>query len=516
EVDRILQRTALQISRWRRQGNLPWKGNGFNLSPDAANFFAWFCPGEKGFVTSHLALSDSVLWDYIAVRQALIGPESRDWRGILRQRKIDHVFLFGSDRRLVRAALRKTLANSQEWPLLFAGGSMIIVGWRGPELATGQDSFAGLEWDIDRIAFGRALTDAVPQTRPATEPAPYYWWEAFRRPRAHRSFDQDQATGLLDLFEMLGPAQGRKITALLLANQVGTGCTIGTFLLPAPWQSRVLLDSLDEGPPGALFLAIQAARRALHDNPDNPELHFVLGEGYYLLTRKTHERVWIKAFPHLGRIRTVQAIAGYSQAIRLNPNHLQAHLRLGEMYLDMHYKDTALEHFRAALDIVTRHGPRPGEYPDLFRRRKERLRANVKSLSQEVEKLLEKYEINSENLRLADRAKMAGHFGLPSLALKSLLATDISAFGIDGMELELKMLINVGQGARVREWMELEHEKKLGEAKANWIHVQLGAASGDYHVADQHIADATESLGPMKNIDLRTAIALQMGQVVLE
>jgi tetratricopeptide (TPR) repeat protein len=372
-----------------------------------------------------------------------------------------------------------------------------------------------LEWDIDRTAFGPALTDAVPQTRPAREAAPLFWWEALWRARAHRSFDQDQATGLLDLFEMLGPSHGRKITALLLANQVGTGCTIGTFLLPAPWQSRVLLDSLDEGPPGALFLAIQAARRVLHDNPDNPEIHFVLGEAYYLLTRKTHERVWIKTFPHLGRIRTVQAIAGYSQAIRLNPNHMQAHLRLGEMYLDMHYKDTALEHFRAALDIMTRHA-RSGENPDLFRRRKERLDVHVKSLSQEVAKLLEKYEINSENLRLADRAKMAGHFGLSSLALKSLLATDISAFGIDGMELELKMLINVGQGARVREWMELEHEKKLGEAKANWIHVQLGAASGDYRVADQHIPDITESLGTIKSMNLRTAIALQMGQVVLE
>ena len=515
EVDPSLERTALQIAHWRREGNLPWKGNGFNLSPDAANFFAWFCPEEKGFLTSQLAVPDTVLRDYMTLRQALIGPENRDWRSILRQRKIDHLFLFGSDRRLIRAAARKMLANSQEWPLLYVGGSMMIVGWRDPGLATGKDPFHGMEWN-DRIAFGPGAMDVVPQTRPAREPMPFVWWEAVWRPRAQPSFDHDQATGLLELFELMGPSQGRKIAALLLANQVGTGCTSGTFLLTAPWQSGVLLDYLDEGPPGALFLAIQAARRALHDNPDNPETHFALGEAYFRLTRNTRERVWIKTFPHLGRIRTVQAVAGYCQAIRLNPNHLQAHLRLGEMYLGMHYKDTALEHFQAVLDIMTRHGPRSGENPDLFRQRKEFLRVRIESLSQDVKKLLEKYEINSEKLRLADRAKLAGQFGLTSKALTSLLATDISAFGVHGMELELKMLINAGQGAAVREWMEPEHEKKLGEAKANWIHVQLGAGSGDYIVADQRLPDATETIGAIKNIDLRKAIALQIGQAVLD
>jgi tetratricopeptide (TPR) repeat protein len=515
QTDPSLERAAQQIALWRREGTLPWKGNGFNLSPDSANFFAWFCPEEHGFITSHLAVSDTVLWDYMTVRQALIGPQSRDWRGILRKRKIDHLFLFGSDRRLVRAALRKILANSQEWPLLYVGGSMIIVGWRDPGSAA--DPFQGLELDLDHLAFcPTAREAAAPQTRPAREPLPFFWWQAFWRPRGQRSVDQEQAVGFLELFEMLGPSRGRKNEAFLLVNQVGSGYAGGVPFLFAPWQSRVLLDYLHEGPPGALFLAIHAARRALHDHPDNPKTHFALGEAYYFLTRKTRERIWIKSFPHLGRIRTVQMIAGYRQALRLNPDHVRAHLRLGEIYLGMYYKDTALEHFQAVLGIMTRHGPAPGENPDQFRQRYQAVRAQVESLSQEVKKLQEKYEINSQNMRLVDRAQLAGNFGLTSQTLNSLLASDISAFGVDGLELELKMLINVGRSATVREWMEPEHEKKLGQAKAHWLHVQLAAASGDYHVADQHLADMTAGLGAIKKLTIRKGTALRMGQAVLE
>src|SRR5262249_39091964 len=88
--------------------------------------------------------------------------------------------------------------------------------------------------------------------------------------------------------------------------------------------------------------------------------------------------------------------------------------------------------------------------------------------------------------------------------------------GVDGLELELKMLINTGQNAIARDWMKPEHEEKLGDLKANWINAQLGAASGDYRFADQHIPNMFQTVEGIKaKLPLRTVMALRIGQAVL-
>src|SRR5262249_33784507 len=73
-VDPSLQRLAEQVRSWRDRGLLPEKARWFNTTTDVANYFAWFCPGERCFFDQRLPLFDrEVAREYMEVRAALSG-----------------------------------------------------------------------------------------------------------------------------------------------------------------------------------------------------------------------------------------------------------------------------------------------------------------------------------------------------------------------------------------------------------------------------------------------------------
>src|SRR5262249_12059417 len=76
EPDPSPQLAARKIAEWRRQGLLKPGAHGFNLSPEVANYFAWFCPEEEGFLDSRLALySPQTAEEYVTVRRAILGQQ---------------------------------------------------------------------------------------------------------------------------------------------------------------------------------------------------------------------------------------------------------------------------------------------------------------------------------------------------------------------------------------------------------------------------------------------------------
>src|SRR5262249_5711528 len=152
-----------------------------------------------------------------------------------------------------------------------------------------------------------------------------------------RTLNRDQAKTYLNLFELIQPSQMvnnlYRSDISMIASQLGTGASLGPSPLDSavqfcliPKRSQLLRESQEDGPIGALYLAIQGARRAIHDAPDDPENYFILGEAYYRLQRQTRERFFIPGFPPLGNLRTVQAIVSYSQALRLNSQNAEAHV----------------------------------------------------------------------------------------------------------------------------------------------------------------------------------------------
>jgi hypothetical protein len=543
DADPALEHLAGQLQEWRQQGRLG-NGNGFHLTPEAANQLAWFCPAEKGFLNSHLRVSPLQAAEYVAVRKglsALPGSEATTWRNILRAHNINHVVIYSShDAAEVEKAVRNLIRTPREWPLLYLREGAAIFGWRDPivnqatKKASAVDVFTGLEKNLDQLAFSSQHAREITSTGPEGEPQRFYWWQAFWKPRPFRAPDLREAQLAMAVYEALIPVQisrnGMLWNVCSKAGLVAEQCSaVGFSLMPFTGadHGNLFFASQDEGPPAALYLAIRAARRALDNNPDEPSAYLTLGEAYFQLNRTTREHFWAATFPGLGKIRTVQAIAAYQNALRLNWNLPLAHDRLATLYISMEYKDLALKHLREYLRSARRQGPYPGETRDGMNKRLAVTEGILQNLSRDVEQLTLRFESNSPNLRVLDRAILAGRLGLAGKALDILLDSDVSAFDTNGMDLELKLLLQTGQVAKARKWMdealsqpvEAEKDKVLEIDKVlpayRWNKIQLHASIGNYTQAESELEPHKPLRVLNREMTLHSAAALMYANGVL-
>ena len=288
----------------------------------------------------------------------------------------------------------------------------------------------------------------------------------------------------------------------------------------------------DQGPKGLLYLAVRAARRAVHDNPDDPQAYLVLGEAYRRMLQNTREqtwdppqRLWDKRPPRLPllyRVRTAQAAAAYAHALVLNPNLEQAHMGLISLYQDLNYQDEVLAHLKEVLRCNEVAGRRPGETAEQFRARLLDLRDLVDRKAKDVADQLDKFEVKSAGMSVFEKAETAWQeFGLAGKALSILLASDVSVFDKAGMALELELLLHTGRTAEVRDWPDAVRARDLlGAQRYLEVQVQLAAASGDYRQADDDLEELAEELHTVKGpggdrLPIRAAESLAIGQALL-
>jgi tetratricopeptide (TPR) repeat protein len=494
EVDPGLVGLANQLSEWRAQRQLG-DGNGFHLAPETANQIAWLCPREKDFLNSRLAVSPAQAAEYVAVRTGLLagpGAETTNWRDILRTHKINHVVVYSKDELQTEIAFANLLRQNREWPLLYLGGGAAIFGWRDPADADTARLFTALEKNLDHLAYDSHETSPAPVQGSQREPLSFQWWEAFWKERPIRTSEARAAHMVVTAYDALSPIQRadnfKRWSAFLWASLVAEESwpvAIPLFMGTGDARHKLFLTGQDDGPPAALYLAIRAARRAVDQNPDDVRAYLALGEAYYRLHTGTRERVWANLLPDIGRIRTVQAINAYYNALRLDPDLSTAHDRLAHLFISMEYKDLALKHLREYVRCVRRQAQRTDEGRENLEKLLARPERLLRNLAREVEQLTDRFEINASNLKVFDRANLAGRLGLAGKALETLLESDVSAFGTEGMDMELKLLLLTGNAEKVRLWM---HEEQEGMLKAyHWNKVQLHASVGNYVLADEEL-----------------------------
>jgi tetratricopeptide (TPR) repeat protein len=563
--DRSLENAARQLEAWRKARRFGADDRGFNFAPETAAYLAWFAPQEKGFFDSRWRVCAPAGADYVTVRRALLGEArpDEDWRGVLRARHVTHLILHDGDTRRVAQVWQRLAAQPREWPILFLEGDTVVVGWRDPQQPQTPDSFAGWEVDFDKLAFHPTEEKQAPGSWPGREPRgpglEDLYWKA-----APRSLNREEAALHLVRFEGLkanylsrsssvwrnslglnlvatsgatGVPGDHPFAFALRFQLVGMGLhqpaidadanvTLQPIDLLAPRFHANFLARRDDGPPASLFLAIRAARRALHVNPDDANTYLILGEAYSRLALSTRERVLGSSYPRLLRLRLVQAIAALEQAVKLQPHLVLAHAGLAELYHEMGFvdpnvgfRDLILKHREEQLKHERSAGPRRGESADAFAQRMQSLEEQVKQLRVEVSKRSEVFEVNAANLKVYDRARQACQKGLAGKALEILLASDFAVFGIKGMALEFDLLLATGRVKDVREWMNPEQKDQLG-LNYYWLNAQMAAASGDYDRADEDLAamlvrgirksETNEEIMPF-----RTAIALGFTQAIL-
>ncbi len=535
EAEPSLERAAKQLARWHKEGKLQGQDFGFNLTPESANTFAWFCPEEKGFLDGHWNLSSKAAADFVAIRKGLLasGDQNPDeeMRALLRHWHINHVVVYNNNQRLTYQVMSHLLVRPQEWPLLYLGGRVAIFGWRDP--AAGARALAVPPLDLAKEAFAAAADPpaSVPET--GGEPGPYRWWHALWRPPVIRSADGDEAQMALKLFEILHRSsfmeQQKSWSNSVLAGMVSggggpgfPGLDIITRVHTDPSCREAFFLSKDQGPPASLYLAIRAARRALAANPRDVQSQLALARAYMDLGSGTRQRGWLPSFPLLKSMRGVQIIAAYNQALKLQPGLVEAHSKLADIYRGLGYYDLALDHFKQFVGLTRKAGPPAGADLTKFADSLTLMEDQIQQQEKAIQKARDQVDLQSGNLKVAVAAKLALDKGLAGRALQILLASDVAAFGVQGMEMQLQLLLTTGNLDRARACMPADPEQKklqlkdLGTFKYYWIKAQLAGAGGDHDQADRDLEAMMPFITfPKKELPLRSAAAGFLAYAIL-
>jgi hypothetical protein len=549
-----LVKAGAAIGDWRQKGFLTEEQRGLNLSPDVANILTWTAPREQHFFNSQLALLPAdAAEDLVKLRGWFTGaaapPESANGPDLLRRWGIAHVILHQTDLKQNPATAMRLFQQPEEWPVLFLDGSTVIFGWRDPERP--DPKLARRRLDLAAHALHPALDERAPMEAPAALPVPTpWWWEAFSYRPGAAAAEQSEAGLHRMQFEALRPASSARLRRvvqaqmacklLLLGAEPATPFEFGTrlatsevsLLMKAPpavlptgagltmaaQVGRYAMTQLDAAPPEHLWLAIRAARRGLHADARDAGCWLELGQTYRLLLHATRESVL--AGPRFLQFRQLQAIAAYRQAASLRPQLVEAHAALIALCREGNFLDLALEHQDALAQAEKARGPRPGESNSDFKARLE----NMKSAGSDLQRLVEdrrgQWSKTSAQLSVGERAQQAYQYGLPRQALDLLLNNDVAAFGAQGLELEIELLLLTGRLHDAGVWLTPDHEQLLGSNTYRWLKTKIAAVIGDYEAALEQLDDLammTIDLPQLaqKELPIRTGVGLLAGQTLL-
>jgi tetratricopeptide (TPR) repeat protein len=557
-ADPSLQDAAEQLAAWRKDKLLLSDERGFNFTPKSANYFASICPAEKGHFDGRMLGSADEAQEYVRIRRVLgeAQPAKDDWRTIFRAKRINHIVLDGSDRRGLSVAFPRLL-SSPEWFLMSISGNTAIFGWNDPKKDVPPPRCP--PFSPSRQAYRPDPDKLVPDFDSEAQPESPPWWKVFvtKLPASHA--DREEAGLLLLYFDLL---QGEYFQrnqdawdASRIAFAVGAGSgtvadvchqflALNCFAVDRPAKAqempplsspaRILATGLqrsylmaaDDGPPELLWLAIRAARRATHADPNDASAYSFLGDAYLRMARNTRERAFTDtnppALPFLRRLRAVQTSAAYNRALQLDPDLLPAHLGLITLYDQFRLFDLSLHHVREELRILQARGAAAAANREQFAQTIADLQEQVRQREQRQQKDRNSYEVGTAKSRtVVERAGTALDRGLTETALKLLLNSDVAAFGAEGVEMELGLLLIGGQTDRARAWLLPEHEIVLGPEAYHLYRLQLTAALGDYQRADaelKHMLDVSER--PIEyyqiHVTVPQALALSYGQMMLD
>jgi tetratricopeptide (TPR) repeat protein len=511
DPDPGLREAAETILQWQTDKKVAKGTHWFNLSPEIVHYFAWFCPGERGFLDHRLSLFMKEAQDYEDVRHALI-PEFteegtlkyksdlKDCDAVFKKKELKYLVVYDSSRSFRRTAA-SLMIDSDRWPLLHYNGRVAIFGWRDVRDhrrgTPWNDSFEKWQVNVGPLAFGpdlppsrRAPEDGMPRAPEARE-----WWEALWRPQAPRPLDADEALMHWEYFQAQGPRWVYDhVERILKAHQTAmAGMAAGTDMLPSGgvpvvallnsfFQARLLhppknpaegrmppMDDLtarlwvrdiqwnphlalqDLGPPAALYLSVRACRRSLAVNPDDDSTHELLGQVYNSLVGDTREKLYSGNQSPLTAMRQIQIAACLQNALQLNPNFARAHERLAELFEQNGSLDLSLLHRKEFLRIIKAQ-PLPGMNAKQYADGIAKLETQIKDLEKEVNRRRDKYEIDTTNKSVLERIQTAYQSGLVDKA-RELLEDPANLEETKGWSkpLILNIFLKIGQVERARE-----------------------------------------------------------------
>jgi tetratricopeptide (TPR) repeat protein len=558
--DPSLRQAARRLEELQQTGKL---AHGFNLSPDLVNYLSWFSPGVKGFLDRRLALFADCAAQYAQTRKALLeegeyffkarqdpktAPPRRDWQPVFKTRDINFVIISGLSKDSFWDLTLDYWIDRGSWVPLYLDGRTSIYGWIG---AGPPGQFAGLEWDLNRLAFGAVAEDLrAPQHAPNLGNEPRGFWRRYWLPppaeplaaatskrysELYHNVAQRWFYPYLDAWRVASWPGPIGVGATLAGPASGAAAVASFVMLPEMVLNRpsripgqIVSRPVDAGPPGAAILAVRCARRALGESPDDAVASLALAAGYDTLW-KSLEQHWVYWQPLAGprdfrrinfldrqTMRMMQVLAALTHFAELEADQpsfrlVQIERELSKLYLDLHYLDVSLEHLSRAREALADMPVQP-EQTGAVTRIREELDQNYKALSTEVKKrrdyfdlkvsegkqtILGRFEIallapyHTTDEKNAARDDPRG-LGLARLALDLLQQTNVSKLTDQQKAFlartQLTLLLTMGRVRDAREGLVPDLENVLGP-EYDVLRLTLSGATGDYQQADEALAN---------------------------
>lgn len=503
-----------------------------HVSPDTYGAFAWLIP-EDGHIQNESIIAH------------LLSPDRQDdARRSMRELKINRIVVWAGDAGIAsRAMLDRLLADPDEWRLLSLKGGLVVFGWADPALPDASRGLQPWELNAERLAYQPDESQFAPA---AGLPKPRRWWDAFwKHADPTRPAGRDEATVHLRRAEARRSAvpfrnlidwEAGHIAGMAgaagswngLAGITDLAFRLTLFRPPLPGDASAKLPpqtemvfayqqrfAADRGaiPIGDVYAAVRAARRAVADNPADAQSHYTLARAYTALANHTSESRWSgrDGIPQIRRVRQVQASTALNRVLALNPRMASAHRDLANLYRTIGCLDLAVDHFSAYMALAPEWGgpPKSGTMAD-------DAAAEWNRWKKQLEERTATYERESTRMSISDRALLAVQLELGGLARSILLKSDVSAFGAQGVELELDLLLRTGRPQDVLEITTQEVGGSLGDQKYHWTLAQAYLAVGNYELADRELNEMVEQKGSLRPATVREQIAAVVGKSVLD
>jgi tetratricopeptide (TPR) repeat protein len=280
-------------------------------------------------------------------------------------------------------------------------------------------------------------------------------------------------------------------------------CTAATLVAAAPghemWSYLVVGHQMEkprmetlEGPSAPLLVAAREGRRACLSNPANPAAYRHFGNAYTFLRYDTAERRWNLSLPILGRLREVQAAAGFYDALLLQPDQEETHGGLIDLYQRLTFKDLMVRHLGELIRCAQKNGPLPKEDEKKFRERLQKLTEQHTAYEIQLRAVQNYFAVASTGKPEMQQAYLAIQAGLIETALDLLQHSTSPEIRKRGTVLRLNLLLRMGRHQEVRRELEELDERELqamyqelGAETMDVLRFLLAGAEGDYDEADR-------------------------------
>jgi tetratricopeptide (TPR) repeat protein len=273
----------------------------------------------------------------------------------------------------------------------------------------------------------------------------------------------------------------------------------------------------DQGPVASLYLAIRSARQGLESTPDDVLSQFYLAEAYHRLQYETRENYRTSVFGAARIVRQTQIAAAFQNVLKVEPTPHQArtaHALLQRVFGEPQFFEVSVKHAKDAFRLTRLTGPPPNVDPKQALEYFQAMDKQIKALDEQLKQRRDRYEVESANRPLLEKAQRAMQLGLAETALNLLMNADPKELSDpnhpgerQGAVMIVSLLLGLGRVDDANLAMtgdpksEAPPDKRsfgmhpMGIPAYSWFQVQMRAATGDYEGADKALADCLEDIG---------------------